>query len=72
MGLKISTLHSQLHNMIVICKLCKKTLRDAKKEDVIQIVRLIEEQNWKESYKKILKNHAEEVFQVGQGNEGLS
>lgn len=62
MGLKISTQHSQLHNMFVICKLCKRNLRDSKKEDVVQIVRLIEEQNWRESYKKILKIMLKKFF----------
>jgi site-specific recombinase XerD len=48
--------------MFVICKLCKRNLRDAKKEDVVQIVRLIEEQNWRESYKKILKIMLKKFF----------
>jgi integrase len=55
MGLKVSTQHSQLHNLYAICKLYRKTLRDANKDGVVQVVRLIEEQDWRDSYKKILK-----------------
>lgn len=67
MGLRISTLHSQLHNLYVICKLCGKTLRYANKEDVISIVRQIEEQEWRDSYKKILKIMVKKFFKWMRG-----